>query len=209
MSASISSNCKSTRRSSHKLKLACLLCSTVTSSAFQSASSASARALANSHLIGIGEPCHPRRAASLSSLHAQLQSATTQQPSSSEQSSFQQLQLETLQRIVLPSLLAAFTSTLLFPPLALLLSRLINDAASFAVLSVDSSQFVQNFLTVTGLTFSILVGQTYYFMYQQQESVFNSLFCEVTEAKSLVEQVALLCQGRREMYSVCLQAVRR
>jgi hypothetical protein len=34
---------------------------------------------------------------------------------------------------------------------------------------------VQNFLTVTGLTFSILVGQTYYFMYQQQESVFNSL----------------------------------
>ena len=68
---------------------------------------------------------------------------------------------------------------------------------------------MQNFLTVTGLTFSILVGQTYYFMYQQQESVFNSLFSEVTEAKSLVEQVALVCQGRGDMYRVCLGAVRR
>ncbi|KAL3800996.1 hypothetical protein ACHAWO_007105 [Cyclotella atomus] len=46
-------------------------------------------------------------------------------------------------------------------------------------------------------------------MYQQQESVFNSLFSEVTEAKSLVEQVALVCQGRGDMYRVCLGAVRR
>jgi len=77
------------------------------------------------------------------------------------------------------------------------------------VLSVDSSQFIQNFLTVTGLTFSILVGQTYYFMYQQQEAVFVSLFGEVTEAKSLLEQVALVCQGRRDMYEMCLVAVKR
>ena len=74
---------------------------------------------------------------------------------------------------------------------------------------MDSSQFVQNFLTVTGLTFSILVGQTYYFMYQQQEAVFVSLFVEVTEAKSLLEQVALVCQGRRDMYEMCLVAVKR
>eukprot|EP00804_Cyclotella_cryptica_P024982 CCRYP_015519-RA/>CCRYP_015519-RA protein AED:0.34 eAED:0.12 QI:0/0/0/1/1/1/3/0/322 len=46
-----------------------------------------------------------------------------------------------------------------------------------------------------------------YFMYQQQESVFNSLFGEVTEAKSLLEQVALVCQGRGDMYQVCLKAV--
>ena len=118
-------------------------------------------------------------------------------------------QLQTLSRILLPSLLAAIAASLLFPPLALFLSYLINDAATFAVLSVDSSQFIQNFLTVTGLTFSILVGQTYYFMYQQQEAVFISLFREVTEAKCLLEQLGLVCQGRREMYTLCLTSLRR
>lgn len=146
-------------------------------------------------------------APSFSSPRSLPESKSKLSPESTPQ--FHQLQLETLQRILLPSLLASLASTLLFPPLALSLSYLINDAATFAVLSVDSSQFVQNFLTVTGLTFSILVGQTYYFMYQQQESVFNSLFGEVTEAKSLLEQVALACQGREEMYRVCLGAIQR
>ena len=119
------------------------------------------------------------------------------------------LQLQTLSRILLPSLLSSIVASLLFPQLALFLSYLINDAATFAVLSVDSSQFIQNFLTVTGLTFSILVGQTYYFMYQQQEAVFISLFREVTEAKSLLEQLGFICQGRREMYILCLSSLRR
>ena len=120
-----------------------------------------------------------------------------------------QVQLETLSRIIVPSALASIGAFFIFPPLSLGLSYLINDSATFAVLSVDSSQFIQNFLTVTGLTFSILVGQTYYFMYQQQEAVFVSLFGEVTEAKSLLEQVALVCQGRRDMYEMCLVAVKR
>jgi len=120
-----------------------------------------------------------------------------------------QVQLETLSRIIVPSALASLGAFFIFPPLSLGLSYLINDSATFAVLSVDSSQFIQNFLTVTGLTFSILVGQTYYFMYQQQEAVFVSLFGEVTEAKSLLEQVALVCQGRRDMYEMCLVAVKR
>lgn len=120
-----------------------------------------------------------------------------------------QIQLETLSRLLLPSALASLAAFFLFPPYALFLSYLINDSATFAVLSVDSSQFIQNFLTVTSLTFSILVGQTYYFMYQQQEAVFVSLFGEVTEAKSLLEQVALVCQGRRDMYEMCLVAVKR
>lgn len=121
----------------------------------------------------------------------------------------QDVQLQTLSRILLPSLASYFLASNLFPPLALSLSYLINDAATFAVLSVDSSQFIQNFLTVTGLTFSILVGQTYYFMYQQQEAVFISLFREVTETKSLLEQVTLVCQGRRDMYVLCLTAVQQ
>lgn len=120
-----------------------------------------------------------------------------------------QIQFETLSRIILPSAFASLGAFFLFPPLSLYLSYLINDSATFAVLAVDSSQFIQNFLTVTGLTFSILVGQTYYFMYQQQEAVFVSLFGEVTEAKSLLEQVALVCNGRKDMYEMCLVAVKR
>ena len=120
-----------------------------------------------------------------------------------------QIQVETLSRIILPSALASIAAFFLFPPLSLYLSYLINDSATFAVLAVDSSQFIQNYLTVSSLTFSILVGQTYYFMYQQQEAVFVSLFGEVTEAKSLLEQVALVCNGRKDMYEMCLVAVKR
>ena len=116
------------------------------------------------------------------------------------------VQLVTLLRVGIPSLIAGVASTFLFPFLALFLASVMNDAGVFAVLSQDSSQFVQNFLTVSGLLFSILVGQTYYFMYQQQEAVYYALFNEVTEAKSLLEQVALVCQGR-SMYKNVLNYI--
>lgn len=116
------------------------------------------------------------------------------------------VQLVTMLRVGLPSILAGVVSTLAFPGLAMFLATIMNDAGVFAVLSQDSSQFVQNFLTVAGLLFSILVGQTYYFMYQQQEAVYYALFNEVTEAKSLVEQVALVCQGRA-MYPKVLESI--
>jgi len=116
------------------------------------------------------------------------------------------VQLVTLLRVGIPSLISAIIGTFLFPFLALTLATIMNDAGVFAVLSQDSSQFVQNFLTVAGLLFSILVGQTYYFMYQQQEAVYYALFNEVTEAKSLLEQVALVCQGR-SMYKQVLRYI--
>jgi len=116
------------------------------------------------------------------------------------------VQLITLVRVGIPSLLAAIAAFFLFPALALTLASVMNDAGVFAVLSQDSSQFVQNFLTVSSLLFSILVGQTYYFMYGQQEAVYYALFNEVTEAKSLLEQVALVCQGRA-MYPQVLNAI--
>lgn len=47
-----------------------------------------------------------------------------------------------------------------------------------------------------------------YFLYTQQESIYYALFQEVTEAKSLLEQVALVCQGR-SMYPRCLEAITR
>ena len=115
-------------------------------------------------------------------------------------------QASTLSRIVVPAVGAAAVAFLVFPPLAIFLATLLNNAGVFAVLSQDSSQFVQNFLTVGGLLFSILVGQTYYFMYQQQEAVYYALFSEVTEAKSLLEQTALLTRGR-PLYGKILKCI--
>jgi hypothetical protein len=63
-------------------------------------------------------------------------------------------------RVGIPSVFAGLVATYLFPAFALGLATIMNDAGVFAVLSQDSSQFVQNFLTVSGLLFSILVGQT-------------------------------------------------
>ena len=77
----------------------------------------------------------------------------------------QNMQFFTLLRVSIPSIVAGVLATLAFPSLALGLVRLVSEQGALTVLSTDSSQFVQNFLTVAGLLFSILVGQTYYFMY--------------------------------------------
>lgn len=124
-------------------------------------------------------------------------------PTGDDQSPFNFI---TLMRVGIPAVLGGVAATLVFPGLSMFLASIMNDAGVFAVLSQDSSQFVQNFLTVSGLLFSIIVGQTYYFMYQQQEMVYYALFNEVTEAKSLLEQVALVCQGR-SMYKQVLEAI--
>jgi hypothetical protein len=116
------------------------------------------------------------------------------------------LGLLTFFRIIVPSILAGIIGFLIFPGLSLWLGSLFTESGVFTVLSQDSSQFVQNFLAVASLLFSILVGQTYYFMYQQQEMVYYALFDEVTEAKSLLEQVALVSQGRA-MYQRVLQCM--
>jgi hypothetical protein len=69
-------------------------------------------------------------------------------------------QWSTLLRVGGPSLLAGFVAYALFPAAALTLASGWSNPGTFAVLSQDASQFVQNFLTVAGLLFSILVGQT-------------------------------------------------
>jgi hypothetical protein len=106
------------------------------------------------------------------------------------------MQMLTLVRVGVPSLLAGIVAFLGFPAMG----------GVFAILSQDSSQFVQNFVSIASLLFSNLVVQTYYFMYQQQEMVYYALFNEVTEAKSLLEQVALVCQGRT-MYQKVLSSI--
>ena len=66
----------------------------------------------------------------------------------------------TLIRVGIPAVVGGIVATAAFPGMALFLASIMNDAGVFTVLSQDSSQFVQNFLTVSGLLFSILVGQT-------------------------------------------------
>lgn len=71
------------------------------------------------------------------------------------------IQIYTFLRVSIPSIVGGIVATLAFPALAMGLSTLMNDAGVFTVLSTDSSQFVQNFVSVASLLFSILVGQTY------------------------------------------------
>ena len=107
----------------------------------------------------------------------------------------------------MPSIIAGVVSTLAFPALARWAATVTNSARSFTVLSPAATDFTGQFLSVIGLLYSLLVGQTYSFVYSQQEAVFYALYNEVTEAKSLLEQVALVCQGRA-MYPQVLRSIK-
>ena len=119
-------------------------------------------------------------------------------------------QVRTIVRVILPSILIGVVGTSVYPSMVEWLvglpsstyddnGILYNDQV-LTVLSNDLSQYVQNILTTCALLFGILVGQTYYFMYQQQENIFYALFDEVTEAKSLLEQISLMTYGRPGLY---------
>lgn len=116
-------------------------------------------------------------------------------------------QLVTLFRVGVPAFCFAVTAHMVYPTIAMEVAGLIHDAGVFEVVSQDYSQYIQNILNTLGLMFSILVGQTYYFMYQQQEAIYLALFHEVTLAKSLLEQVALVSQGRQSLYEQLLDCV--
>ena len=117
-------------------------------------------------------------------------------------------QVRTIIRVGLPCLLCAIIATTSYPYLVNALIHFDNNNLYtdqvYTVLSNDLSQYVQNILTTTALLFGMLVGQTYFFMYLQQESVFYALFAEVTEAKSLLEQISLLAYGRPNLYMTLL-----
>lgn len=116
-------------------------------------------------------------------------------------------QTVTLLRVFIPSFFMAASSKIAYPHVAMTLANLINDSGVFAVVAQDASQYIQNILTTSGLMFSILAGQTYYFMYQQQEAIYLALFHEVTTAKSLLEQVGLVSQGRQSLYESILECI--
>jgi len=106
-----------------------------------------------------------------------------------------------LERVVAPTLLATLTGALLYVPACDRLQDLLDigntrTSPILSVLGSDQSQFMQNFLEVNGLLFTILCGNTYIALYNQQERLYHALFLEVSEAKSLLEQACLVCQGR-------------
>jgi hypothetical protein len=101
----------------------------------------------------------------------------------------------TLIRVILPAVVLAGVAILAYPALSIAIKSLL-DTGELSVIGNDSSQFIQNFVTVNGLTLSILCGNTFIFLYQQTEQIYRSLYAEVSEAKSLLEQSALVCAGR-------------
>lgn len=108
---------------------------------------------------------------------------------------------ETLKRVILPTLLSFFGGIYIYIPICQLIQELLDigntgQGPVLTLLGMDQSQFMQNFLTVNGLLFTILCGNTYQSLYNQQERLYHALFLEVSEAKSLLEQACLLCQTR-------------
>lgn len=111
------------------------------------------------------------------------------------------LTLQTVWRVVLPTVGAFFGGIAIYEPLCRWLQDMLDIGNTgrgpiLQLLAMDQSQFMQNFLTVNGLLFTILCGNTYNSLYNQQEVLFHALFTEVSEAKSLLEQACLVCQGR-------------
>ncbi|CAE8630059.1 unnamed protein product [Polarella glacialis] len=108
---------------------------------------------------------------------------------------------QTLLRVVVPTALAFLGGYAVYAPVCTVLQDLLDIGNTgrgpiLSLLGNDQSQFMQNFLTVNGLLFTILCGNTYSSLYSQQELLFHALFLEVSEAKSLLEQACLMCQGR-------------
>lgn len=76
--------------------------------------------------------------------------------------------LSSLARVGLPTLIATVVGFLYFDNLSLYIRSTL-DVGTIRLLMDDEAQFIQNFLTVIGLLFSILAGNAYSALYQQQE----------------------------------------
>jgi len=116
-------------------------------------------------------------------------------------------EVKTLIRVLFPAIISGAIAFATLPALN-------NQIATFVLKTTDPVKIsmmgdaVQSFISLVGLLYSILVGQVFGFLYSQQEALYLALFDEVTEAKSLLEQVALVSQGRT-MYSTCLKSIAR
>jgi hypothetical protein len=130
------------------------------------------------------------------------------------------LQFETLSRIALPSTALAALCYLIFPSVTSTLFVAIRDAFDGVntgygaetlnlILTDNSNQFIQNVHNALALIFTFLTAFTFAFVYRQQETLYYALFEELSAVTSLLEQIALVAEGRPQLYKTLLQAVGR
>jgi len=98
-------------------------------------------------------------------------------------------------RLVIPALVASLVSFIIYPSVSLAVASLL-DSVALDVIKGDVSQYMQNFFNFNTLLFSFFVSQTYASLYAQQESLYMALFSEISEARSLLEQLTLVSQNR-------------
>ncbi|KAL7528767.1 hypothetical protein ACHAXR_002624 [Thalassiosira sp. AJA248-18] len=116
-------------------------------------------------------------------------------------------EVKTLIRVLLPATLSGLAAFMALPAICFRVANFVTRVTDPAKIGMLGDA-VGNFISLVGLLYSILVGQVFGFLYSQQEALYYALFDEVTEAKSLLEQVALVSQGRT-MYSTCLNSIAR
>ncbi|KAL3806238.1 hypothetical protein ACHAXA_008222 [Cyclostephanos tholiformis] len=114
---------------------------------------------------------------------------------------------QTLLRVLLPASASGILATYLFPTLCRHITKFVIETTSGQHVSMLGDA-TSSFVGLVGLLYSILMGQVFGFLYGQQEALYYALYDEVTEAKSLLEQVALVSQGRT-MYVTCLDSIAR
>jgi hypothetical protein len=87
----------------------------------------------------------------------------------------QYVQVVSSLRVGVPSLVAAIIAKSIYPLASMAIAGLIQDDGVFDVVANDYSQYIQNILTTSGLVFSLLIGQTYYFMVRKYYGKRNHL----------------------------------
>ena len=116
---------------------------------------------------------------------------------------FTKFQFWTFLRVSIPSLLAGVVSALLFPAMALTIASGWAGAGGASVVCRDSSQVVRNCLTVAGLLFSILVGQTCAFWFKS----FSNRFIFLTT--STTQQITSCTRNKRVCITHCFKKLQK
>jgi len=102
----------------------------------------------------------------------------------------------TISNVGLWTLSSTAIAYLFFPQLQKVAWRFLVGTPGPSILNDTSIGYLGNFLALMSLLFSILAGNSYTSLYSQNEAIVCALFAEVSEAKALMEQLALVCSGR-------------
>lgn len=101
----------------------------------------------------------------------------------------------TLQRIALPSVIAAVAGFFVFDDLSLFIRSFLSTQA-VQILNEDAANQIEDFCKVTQILFAVLAGSVASSLYAQQVAIHLAFFKEVSVARSLLEQTSFLCWGR-------------